>query len=380
MFLQEKYDVYPPKIDMEKLHIKANDPILKLLCTIGLFLLCGGCCSASKTIKENIQDTTMNMTHTEVIPHLQQAIQPGQNLLWCSTLQLAWNELYDLAGGPITMEEEAPLVALLNQRTATKSEIDPESYAALAGIVGQLDLTELETQAKHFDAQAVIAELQSLPAGSLTAYSYLFKQLPFEWAFTRFKTPLLFGEAQVAAFGVQQYMPGRDEDDRIAQQVSILDYQGDSDFIVQLQTQSAQDRLILAKVKPAPTLEATLHAVLKRVQTAAPEALQKLESLTIPVIDFDRQKAYPELCNRKITSGSAEVKGRQFSLVTQRIRFKLDETGAQLESKTRFLAAKPPRRLTFDAPFLVVLVRQEADTPYFALWVDNAEILTPFAP
>lgn len=354
--------------------------MLSLLLISGLLFLNGGCCVTSTTHKEETPATAMNFSQTEIIPVMHHEISPGQNLLWCSTLQLAWNELYDLAGGPLAMEHESPVVALLNQRTATKEEIDPESYVALAGIVGQLDLTELETQAKHFDAHAVIEELQSLPAGSLTAYSYLFKHLPFEWAFTRFKTPLLFGEAQVAAFGVQQYMPGRDEDDRIAQQISILDYQDSSDFIVQFQTHSAEDRVILAKVKPAPTLDATLRAVLERAQTATPDVLQKLESLTIPVIDFDRQKAYPELCNRKITTGNAEVNGRQFSQVTQRIRFKFDETGAQLESKTRFLSARPPRRLTFDAPFLVILMQQDAAVPYFALWVDNVDVLVPFAP
>jgi len=31
----------------------------------------------------------------------------------------------------------------------------------------------------------------------------------------------------------------------------------------------------------------------------------------------------------------------------------------------------------FDRPFLILLQRTDAKTPYFALWVDNVELLMP---
>jgi len=34
--------------------------------------------------------------------------------------------------------------------------------------------------------------------------------------------------------------------------------------------------------------------------------------------------------------------------------------------------------MIFDKPFLVVLRREGAKAPYFALWVDNAELLVPY--
>ena len=37
-----------------------------------------------------------------------------------------------------------------------------------------------------------------------------------------------------------------------------------------------------------------------------------------------------------------------------------------------------PRQLVFDKPFLILLQRGDAQQPYFALWVDNAELLTPW--
>jgi hypothetical protein len=105
---------------------------------VGIFLGGCGCYAADNAVKNNIQGVTENMEtqHTIITPLLNQNLVEGQNVLWCSTLQLAWNELDTLAGGPIKMEAESPIVAALNQRTATKDEIDAASYLALAGIVG----------------------------------------------------------------------------------------------------------------------------------------------------------------------------------------------------------------------------------------------------
>ena len=71
--------------------------------------------------------------------------------------------------------------------------------------------------------------------------------------------------------------------------------------------------------------------------------------------------------------------------VVQSIRFKLDESGAVLKSEARIcveackeVSKIEPPDLIFDKPFLVLLKCTASDKPYFAMWVDNAEILTPF--
>lgn len=307
---------------------------------------------------------------TIITPHLDQAISGGQNVLWCSTLQLAWNELATLAEGPIQMENETPLVSQLNEQTATKADLDEASYVVTAGIVGQEELSGLP--------QELLQEMEALPKGSLIAYAYLSKILPFEWAFTRYTQPFSYGGQEVASFGIPQYMPDDPNDAKLGKQLVILDYADADDFIVELKTRSGIDRLILAKVSPGATLQATVNTVVERVSGAQPSGLQELESLVIPVLDFDLTRAYPELCGRKIIAANQEVNGKQFSLVTQRIRFKLDETGAALESKAVFVSAPPPREFVFDKPFLLLLLQQDAEAPYLAVWVENAALLVPF--
>ena len=257
--------------------------------------------------------------------------------------------------------------------------LDDASYLARAGIVTPGLLKELEqSYQQKFPDQPFPSELQGLPQGSLMAYAYLLKTLPFEWAFTRFTKPLYYQDTPVASFGLAQYMSGHPTDDNLARQVSVLDYQDSDDFVLELHTTSKSDRLILAKIPPAATLQSTLEEVLDRIEQAQPTSLQKLETLMIPVIDLDRTRRFPELCGSKINAPNPAVNGQALSLVEQRIRFRLDETGAELESKAIFVSALPPRKFVFDKPFLLMLIRQDARTPYFVLWVNNADVLVPF--
>ena len=316
---------------------------------------------------------------TIITPSLEESISPDHNLLWCATLQLAWNELFTLADGPIAMENESSLVALLNQQKTLNLALDEASYLARAGFATPEMLKEIEqSHQQKFPDQPIPPELQGLPQNSLMAYAYLLKTLPFEWAFTRFTKPLNYQGTPVASFGLAQYMSGHPTDDNLARQVSVLDYQNGDDFMLELHTKSQADRLILAKIPPADTLRATLDQVLNRLEHAQPTAMQNLETLIVPVIDLDRTRQFPELCKRTLTAPNAALSGKALSLVEQRIQFRLDETGAVLESKSVFVSALPPRKFVFDKPFLVMLMRQDAGIPYFVLWVNNADVLTPF--
>lgn len=72
------------------------------------------------------------------------------------------------------------------------------------------------------------------------------------------------------------------------------------------------------------------------------------------------------------------------AVTIQSVRFRLDEYGAILKSqaagvvKCAVKQRKKPRQFVFDKPFLILLERKGAGQPYFALWVDNAELLVPW--
>ena len=60
----------------------------------------------------------------------------------------------------------------------------------------------------------------------------------------------------------------------------------------------------------------------------------------------------------------------------------MDEQGVKLKSESHIAFScaaecRPPDKhiMVFDQPFLIMLRRTDAKSPYFALWVDNPELL-----
>lgn len=307
---------------------------------------------------------------TLVTPHLGCAISGDQNLLWCATFQLAWDVLCDLLGGPIASEAASDVVSLLNERRITAADVDEDSYVALAGhptggVDDILDRISAALKQKFGGAAqpAMLPDRASLGPGDWVAYAYLFKSLPFEWAFTRNRTwGMSFAGRDVQTFGIHQLSEHEEDEVSASRQVLVYDYRDANDFIIELKTRSKSDRLILAKTAPAPTLDQTIRAVQARLDVLPAKSMVKMSDLRICVLDFDITKHYAGL----VENGWAG----------QQIRFKLDETGAVLKSESMAFTART-QDLVFDKPFLVWFLRAGAKNPYFALWVANAELLPP---
>ena len=308
---------------------------------------------------------------TVVTAHLECAIAGDKNVLWCATFQIAWNELCDLLGGPVQCPATQEMADALNKKAVTLTDVDEASCVAMAGYPtgGPDDILNRITAAlkDKFGGPArpeLLPSRQSVPRDAWIAYAYLFKQLPFEWAFERMQHwGLTFAGRRVESFGISQLYRGQMNEVKAASQVLIYDYKDDGDFIIELKTRSKADRLILAKIRPVGTLSATIHAVQQRRASSTPHNMVEMSSLLVPVLDFDVVRHYDELS--------------AVDTALQQIRFKLDETGAVLKSEAVSVKARS-EELIFDRPFLVMIQKADSQNPYFALWVANAELLVPF--
>lgn len=164
-----------------------------------------------------------HLKQTIVTPHLEQRIVPGTNVLWCNTFQLAWNEFMDLTGGPIVMESPPEMVSILNKKEASKEDLDEASYVAMAGLAGEGIYQKIRNALEEkFEGQAGPDLLDATPEMDWVAYAYLFKQLPFQWAFTRFHENLKFEGYYVDSFGIFQLSDSQRNEVRMAKQVAIL--------------------------------------------------------------------------------------------------------------------------------------------------------------
>jgi hypothetical protein len=327
--------------------------------------------------KAHLRAEAGDLKHTDVVPTLDTPIIKGTNLIWCATFQVAWNELSRLVGEDISMDSQDPSVALLNRKAVSKEHLDEATYFVEVSATGGGSLEKIsEGLNDKFNRKAspeLLAAANSVPAGSFIAYSYLFANLPFEWAFERHDFPLDFGGTEVESFGIAQYLKSQEKERLAATQLFIYYTDERPGVVIELKTRRTDHHLYLALIPPLTTLEETAQDALSRVKGVEPSRLEEWSSLIVPVIDFDLTREYAELTGKPLRV--SKLDGMPIGMATQQIRFKLDERGAILKSEAIIAVLGSCPELVFNKPFLVLLQYQDNEMPYFAAWIDNAELL-----
>ena len=325
------------------------------------------------------------LTQTIVTPHLETGIAKGTNLLWCGTFQLAWNEACRLTGGDLQLADDPTLGRSLNKHTFNKDSLDESCYVAMAGFVKDNihDAIRKAIEAKFQGAHKprLIPDKARSPNGKdLVVYAFLWKHLTFATPFERIDDLLRFEGTLVPAFGISRYKKSLEN---LYPQVSILDYQNEDDFIVELKTQSGGDRLILAKLKPNSNLGEILETVGKRIREGHTETAGTNDFLLVPRIKLDITKRYSEIENRRVIPKDPRIsKDLYVTSALQNILFEMNEKGVELKSEAHMTLscskeARPALQhvMVFDKPFLILMQKRDSKVPYFAFWVDNTEAL-----
>ena len=344
---------------------------------------------------------------TLLCPTLDQAMAQGRNLVWCGTLQLAWNDLMDLAGGAVEVTPRSSVVDALNRRPMDRSHLPEGSYLVAAGPAADVLPRLRRDMARHF-AQAqpdFLDDLAGLPPSSLVTYGFLQRACRFPQAFRREA-----GMEFVRGLGGQA-TPGR-VDYFTADQASAVrilwlttstpahqEPAWADELIVEFQTVDPNDRLILAAIDPEQTLGQTVSIVMERVaapntrplrddafEGAGPQDINTLlrqsdrlladEEVRVPVVRLERCESFNELIGLQARLSGADSPRQEILLAQQRVAFELNEEGASVQSEAALgLFGGPVRELSFDRPFLILLARRDADRPYLAIWVDNPDVL-----
>ena len=316
---------------------------------------------------------------TAVVPVLQTSHEAARNLVWCATFEMAWQELEGHFKGAPALKGGPAYVTHLNAKTAKKSDLDPSWYVARAG---RIEDGILQAIAREMAERFPEADLtQMMPAGphdptDVFAFAYLLRVLPFAEPFARYDKPFKFGGKDVHAFGVWKGGPRQSA----SSQARLLFYQSPSRFAVELKTTSDKDLLLLARVEKKATLLDTVRVVTEGALKNNPGKMEEGDELLVPCLNFDLRKSYDELLGKFFSAPPSATK-YFIDQAYQGILFRLDETGARLESwagiysKLNGDTPPPPRKIFFDGPFLILLMKTGAKTPYFAAWIEDPELL-----
>ena len=320
------------------------------------------------------------LSRTIISPHMEQKIQKDTNILYSSTFQLSWNELKNLMKGDVKLSSNPETAEYLNKSLSTINDISEDSYIAVAGYKkDKLEDTINELLTSKYKGSEKV-DFSGLREDDIIAYSYLYKNLQFENEFEALKTPMYFREGkngvEVKAFGIKEYSS---KNEKMGKQVELIDYKSDKDFIVRLKTKAENEELILAKVNPEDTLLQTIESVSNRTMNGKKEALAEKDVLMIPKFSFKVNHSFSELKEGKIVNvGFSDY---QIAEAMQDMTFVLDERGAVLEAKASLFLAKGipnSRRLKFDGPFLLLMKEKGAAYPYFAIWIENTELMAKY--
>jgi hypothetical protein len=347
------------------------------LCVCGAALACVAACSGP--VDTVVEETTP--AQTVVTPHLLVPVGEGRNVVYSATFQLAWDAMStEVIEEAIELKTTNEMARHLNDAFGSRTDLAAADYLVLAGVgEGAVGRARRALKQKY---GAVAPALSSSYEYGLFAYAILDKRLRFEHPFEVFpKAPALFGShgpLGVRAFGVYQYEESKHV--KLKDQVEVLHYAGTHDFAIRLVTTNPEDELIIARIRPGETLRETIDAVESRVSAGKPERLDEGDILIVPNLDASFSHAYTELMDLYLANDGWEE--YYIHDAVQDIRFSLDENGVSVESdmKLAFRQKGPPpeyRLLVCHAPFLVYLKQKDGKDPYFAVWVDNQELMIP---
>lgn len=361
---------------------------------------------------------------TMLSPTLEAPLQPEINVIWCATYQKTWDQLMQLSGGPLKTREQSAAVDALNRGMLPAKALPSEGTICEAGLVEDGIVERIQEKLKQLPGSPTSTLLsEQWPPDALISYAYLTRDLSFQESFEVDQWIDYSNSGMtVATWGFEDYVERTKQDKARGQQVRVLWHEFDMEdfeqqFILEIMTENKGDRLILAKVSSEKTLQTTVKELLKRIEKPntkvfsadrlAPEiealheelpddpdeamarrtqiyqgisayaSLLLDETLRVPVIRFDLTQQFDELVGLTMVSENPAINDKPIFEARQRVRFNLYEKGATLESEaiTVLFGSLAMRNFEFDLPFLVLLMRRDAPSPYFVAWVANTDLL-----
>ena len=338
------------------------------------------------------QGPSTGLKRTVVVPTLDTPMPPGKNVIWCASFQVAWNKLKDdLAKGPVELDRAQEMADRLNRAEVTEADLPEGSYYAAAGWVKDGIVNTIESEMQERFGRSPKIRFEPSAADGCTAYAYLQARVKFGIPFFENGEPFSFqdsggAEVPVSSFGIR----AKDFDAyyELRKQVEVLyaERPTGSDeapqFVIDPCKTSQPNQLVLACTRPGKTLAETLDQVRRMIDSFGGEAYRhefgSCDRLIVPNTRWEIEHELAELKGARFQK--PDLQRLYVEAALQDIRFRLDRSGAELESEAGMPVGSTARRFHFSRPFLVYLKRRDAERPFFAIWVDNAELLSKARP
>ena len=315
--------------------------LLVILCTT---ILLSGIVYAGVLIYKNLNknhNVTFNPTYQSTLD------EHTVNNLWIGTLDLAWKDLEEKVGGRIELEENIDIANELNNSSFSKDMLDENDYT--------INVTRTVTNGYNIETK-------------------LNKNLNFLYSFDNFNNDYNYtfgkdGNDYIKYFGINNASK-----EELNQNVEVLFYNGNNDFAVLLNTKEG-DKIILYRTDENKSFNEYYEDINnKKGNYNGSTAFEENDELLVPYVNVNGTVAYNELADKIIKN----TNGMYISNVIQDVNFNLNESGCNMQSHatmtTEYLSVGS-RYFWFIDTFIIFMKEENSNMPYFALKVDNQDIL-----
>jgi tetratricopeptide (TPR) repeat protein len=336
-----------------------------------------------------------SLQSTQVVPALESPHEKSRNVVWCASFQAAWKALAsEVAGEDISLEGSPAAADLLNRSADPRLQLPEGTLYTAAGWINEGVVERIREELKRAFPLKPPPDFPGAANDSFAVYSYIEAGIHFPCPYVQNQKPLEFTDSTgrkttVTSFGLPP--DATDTGGEIRTQPRVLFRKGgfksgDLEFAIDLGGLYTLSQIVVARIAPEPTLSSALGRV-EREQIEYRERNTALSSEDPGALGANDLLLVPDFC-WQIVHNFSEVEGRRFAnprlkgsrldVARQDILFRLDRRGAELKSEATMYELSCSYEYILDRPFLVFMKKRDAPVPYFAMWVDNAELLTRF--
>ncbi len=301
--------------------------------------------------------------NTEFVLALEEPFNSSKNIVYAPTVLLAWDELKKAYHtSTFFAKDKDQAFQLLND---TKSHL------------GALDSNEYTVEIKKNGNRVGVR-------------TYFNKSLPFLLKMESFDN-FVFKKDTLHAFGFEY------QDWAILDNIRILYYKNDNEFMIRLTPKDTLQEIILVKGdRNSKNFKEALKfytdkkekgiADFKNEKTKWKTAFMPGDVMRIPCLQFNLEKKFKNLMGKSYTD-DYKVE-HTLELLYQRNAFVLNERGAEMESEAYAVdttAVVPggeeeielpkPKNLLFNEDFFVFVKKVKSPSPYYAIKITNTELM-----
>ncbi len=316
---------------------------------------------------------------TKLTPVLDSPINTDENLVYCSTFQMAWNDLCNkYAMGTLEIEKAPDYVENLNALYKQQPLLSEDSYLAMSGTGKENILGKINDAVNRKFGYLYKDELPpkfnfQVRSKDIVAFAYLYKSLEFGMPFDITDTRYMIHRNKIFkinTFGFYRYMG-----EKFNNQFKVLYYtKNKKSLIIKLIGKSSEE-VIISTLPVANNLRDTYNDIIKVIDSN--KEFQSIEVLNfcIPKINFNIIGKYNELLGKKIINKRSLRYKYYIKDAIHNICLNLNPNGSKTFLRYSYMGIPDMVPVNIECPFVIYIKDKTKNMPYFMAYVATPELL-----